>query len=112
MKQKQVSAEMVLKLPAWAQKHIQLINGLRFNAEQRLKEYLDGQTPSKVSLWAPLNDERKYIQDDRVYFELDNGRKICVNLSGDRIEVTGYGCGPLEITPHVSNQISVKLSDE
>jgi hypothetical protein len=112
MKPKQVTTEMVLKLPAWAQKHIQLINGLRFQAEQLLKRFLDFQTPSKIYIWEPSVDSKKFIQDDRVYFEFKDGRRICVALKGDCVELTGYSFGNLEITPHVANQISVKLSDE
>lgn len=39
---------MVLKLPQWAQKHIQHINGLRLRAELELTSFLSTQTRSKV----------------------------------------------------------------
>lgn len=112
MKSKQVTTEMVLKLPAWVQNHIQRINGLRFEAEQRLKKYLDDQTPSKVSVRYPLSSERKFIQEDFIFFELDNGQKIRVAPCGGHIEVIGVGLGALEIIPAASNAVSIKLSDE
>lgn len=108
------TTELVLKLPQWAQAHIQHINGLRLQAETLLKRFLDEQTPSKVYTWEPGREDetKRYVQDDRVYFELKDGRRICVALKDDCVELTGYSFGNLQITPHVSNQISVRLSDE
>lgn len=107
MRIKQVTTEMVLRLPAWAQEHINNINRLRFRAEQHLKKYLDDQTPSKVFISEDLSEHKSYIQNDQVTFELSTGNQIQVRHEGNSIRIMGIGFGELEIKPHVSNVVSI-----
>lgn len=106
------SEEAVKLLPKWAQRMFALCVSERDLAVRKLKNFLDSLSPSKVYTWELLEDRKHFIQDNQIYFELDNGRKISVRNNGDRIELMGVGWGALEITPHVSNVITVKLSDE
>jgi hypothetical protein len=111
MKQKQVTTEMVLKLPQWAQEFINHINRLRFEAEQRLKKSLDGQTPSNVFVWEPwvkAGKDKVFIQSDQVAFKLSTGNVIQVRAEGDHVTVMGIGFGELTIKPHVSNVVTIK----
>jgi hypothetical protein len=113
MKQEQTITEKVLKLPVWAQEHIQLINKLRLQAEDKLKCFLDGQSPTNVYVWESGSEEERfrYIQSDQVVFELENGNQIQVRNEGDSVRIMGIGFGELTIKPHVSNVVGIRHGD-
>lgn len=100
---------MVLKLPRWAQEHIQHINRLRFQAEQKLKEYRDSLTPSPVYVREPLTENKHFLQTDSVTFEVDGGTlEACVD--DGNLTVRGSGIrSSLAVRPHVSNVVSIGL---
>src|SRR3954469_25804085 len=103
--------EQISKLPKWASQLIADRDRRCRDAETLLRDYLDAQSPSLVYTRSGLR-EKRYIQDDRVRFQLKHG-EVTVALRGDTLEVhADYGTGRLVVVPRVTNVVHLEIEDE
>lgn len=100
----------IRRLPNWAQGLIRGLHRDAVDAKSALKEYLDSQSPGPLWVSRGLN-EKHYIQDDRVSFQLKHGT-ITVALRENTLEChADYGSARLIVVPHVTNVVRLEIED-
>ncbi len=102
-------AEQTAKLPKWAQAHIADCERRCEDAESKLKDYLDSQSPSLIYTRSGMS-EKSFIQSDRVCFDVTNG-EITVAFRDGKLEChASYRGGErLLVIPRVTNVIWLEI---
>ena len=100
-------------LPKWAQQHIADCERRCNEAENRLRDYLDSQTPSALYVPSGIR-EKSYIQNDRVRFKLKRGEiTVAINTDGNFLEChASYSSARLIVVPRVSNVVCLEIQDD
>jgi len=96
-------AEDITKLPKWAQKRIELLEGAVDYLGHKLKQW-EGEEETNVVYLDGLNTERPLPKDATIRFYNDD-EWINVRVEGGGIHVTGQRC--LAIFPYVANVVNI-----
>ena len=106
MNAKSNDLKRIATLPKWAQQWIAILINKANSAEHRLSAYQDSQTKSQV-YYQEWGCARRYIQHDRVRFEIRPDVVIEVILVGDgKLHVRSI-TDILVIQPNASNSVSI-----
>lgn len=101
------TSERIQKLPKWAQDHIIQLKREGTDAARKLKDYLDGQTKSNVTIEDRVAGQTCYLQTDEVTFCLPKD-EITIRIKNDVLHcMAAYG--RIVIVPHVTNVVDLRV---
>lgn len=104
--------EQIAKLPKWAQEHIHFLQRWHDEAQAKLKEYLDTQSPSAIYTGHEVSGDVRFIQDNCITFVLPHGT-VTVWVDGDHLNCNAhYGSAGFFVQPQSSNVVHLSIRED